>query len=386
MSIPKTKFRPPTLRQPMVPRPRLTEAFLDKCPLTVVSAPAGSGKTTLVLEWLASHKTRVAWLSLDSDDNDPIRFIHGFITALQMAGAELHIPAGQRDLKTIIAEIINQLGDLEPMTLVLDDYHVITDEVIHSAFTYLLDYIPASLQLVLITREQPQLSLVRVRARNQVRELSLDDLRFTAEETTAFLNRVMGLNLSSEQIHSLGQITRGWVAGLQMAGLSLQTNEQQAIPFEDEHQKVTEYLLTEVFNRQTREIQTFLLNTSILNGFSLPLSKAIISRNAGRLISQIQKANLFITTVGSWHQYHPLFREFLQAQIQKRFPERVERLHRKALHWLEQNGLIAEAIPHAFAVSDHETSARLIASLAPDYLKRGSWSRSAAGWTACRMP
>ena len=371
MSIPNTKFHPPALRQPMVPRPRLTKVFLDKCPLTVVSAPAGSGKTTLVLEWLASHKTRVAWLALDSDDNDPIRFIHGFITALQMAGAELHIPAGQRDLKTMIAEIINQLGDLEPMTFVLDDYHVITDDVIHSVFAYLLDYIPASLQLVLITREQPQLSLARLRARNQVRELSLDDLRFTAEETTAFLNRVMGLNLSSEQIHSLGQITRGWVAGLQMAGLSLQTNEQQAIPFEDEHQKVTEYLLTEVFNRQPRDIQTFLLDTSILNGFSLPLSKAIISRNAGRLISQIQKANLFITTVGSWHQYHPLFREFLQALIQKRFPERVERLHRKALQWLEQNGLIAEAIPHAFAVSDHETSARLIAALAPDYLKRG---------------
>jgi len=371
MSIPNTKFHPPALRQPMVPRPRLTKVFLDKCPLTVVSAPAGSGKTTLVLEWLASHKTRVAWLALDSDDNDPIRFIHGFITALQMAGAELHIPAGQRDLKTMIAEIINQLGDLEPMTFVLDDYHVITDDVIHSVCAYLLDYIPASLQLVLITREQPQLSLARLRARNQVRELSLDDLRFTAEETTAFLNRVMGLNLSSEQIHSLGQITRGWVAGLQMAGLSLQTNEQQAIPFEDEHQKVTEYLLTEVFNRQPRDIQTFLLDTSILNGFSLPLSKAIISRNAGRLISQIQKANLFITTVGSWHQYHPLFREFLQALIQKRFPERVERLHRKALQWLEQNGLIAEAIPHAFAVSDHETSARLIAALAPDYLKRG---------------
>jgi LuxR family maltose regulon positive regulatory protein len=371
MPIPKTKFRPPQLRQPLVPRPRLTEVFLDMCPLTLVSAPAGSGKTTLVLEWLASHKTRVAWFSLDVDDNDPIRFIHGLVTALQMAGAELRIPAGQRDLKTIITEVINQCSEIEAITMVLDDYHVIAEDSIHSALAYLLDYLPASLQLVLITREQPHLSLAHLRARNQVRELTLDDLRFTAEETTAFLNHVMGLNLPSEQIHSLEQVTRGWVAGLQMAGLSLQTNEQPAMPFENEHQKISEYLLTEVFNRQNRDIQTFLLDTSILNQFSLPLSKAIISRNAGKLISQIQKANLFLTTVGSWHQYHPLFREFLQAQIQKRFPERVEQLHRKALDWLEQNGLIADAIPHAFAISDHETSARLIACLAPDYLKKG---------------
>ncbi len=371
MPIPKTKFQPPRLRQPLVSRARLTEALTNACPLTVVSAPAGSGKTTLVLEWLASQKTRVAWFALDSDDNDPIRFIHGFMTALQIAGAKLRSPASQRELKPIMTEVINQLSEADPITLVLDDYHVITEEGIHSALAYLLDYLPTSLQLVLITREQPDLSLARLRARNQIRELTLDDLRFTPEETTAFLNQVMGLGLSSEQIHSLEQITRGWVAGLQMAGLSLQTNEQQALPFGDEHQKVTEYLLTEVFHRQTSEIQTFLLDTSILNQFSVPLARAIICREAGKLISQIQKANLFITTVGSWHQYHPLFREFLQAQLQKKFPERIEQLHLKALRWLEQNGLIADAIPHAFAISDHEASARLIASLAPDYLKRG---------------
>ncbi len=156
-----------------------------------------------------------------------------------------------------------------------------------------------------------------------------------------------------------------------MAGLSLQSNKGQSIPLEGEHQNITEYLLTEVFNRQPQEIQTFLLDTSVLHRFSLPLCQAIISPAAGALIEKIQRSNLFVTTVGSWHQYHPLFREFLQGQLQRKFPERVEQLHRKAVQWWEQNELIAEAIPHAFAISDHETSARLIASLAPDYLKRG---------------
>src|SRR5690349_12562353 len=189
--IPKTKFPPPVLRQPIVPRPRLTETFAIGCPLTVISAPAGSGKTTLALEWLTSTKARVAWFSLDADDNDPIRFIHGCIAALQAAGVKLRVSAGERSLNRLIAEIINQIGDVEPVTLVLDDYHVISEDSVHSAFAYLLDHLPASLQLVLTTREQPSLPLARLRARNQVRELALDDLRFTARETMLFLNDVM---------------------------------------------------------------------------------------------------------------------------------------------------------------------------------------------------
>jgi ATP/maltotriose-dependent transcriptional regulator MalT len=371
LPIPKTKFFPPTLRQPIVLRPRLTEVFASQCPLTIVSAPAGSGKTTLTLAWLASASMRVAWFSLDPDDNDPIRFLHGCVSALQIAGVKLQIPDGQRDPKTIVAELINQLSDIGPMMFVLDDYHVITDEGIHSAFTYLLDHLPVNLRVVLITRERPPFSLARWRARNQLIEVDLDDLRFSGEEITAFLNQVMDLNLPGEQVHSLERITKGWVAGLQMAGLSLQTNKGQSIPFDGEHQNITEYLLTEVFNRQPQEIQTFLLNTSILHQFSLALCKAIISPAAAGLIEQIQRSNLFVTTVSSWYQYHPLFRDFLQGQLQRQFPERVDQLHRKALQWWEQNGLIPEAIPHAFAIADYESSAGLIASLAPDYLKRG---------------
>lgn len=370
-SIPKTKLRPPALRQAIVPRPRLTETFKEGCLLTLISAPAGSGKTTLALTWAASQSSRIAWLSLDADDNDPIRFIRGFAAALQAAGEELHLPAGQRDLKAIMVELINQLGEASPILFVIDDYHLIVEESIHAALAYLLDHMPGSLQLVLVTREEPPLPLARLRARRQLREIDLHDLRFTSEEVKTFLTQVMGLDLTLDQIRLLEEKTQGWVAGLQMAGLSLQANTVQTIPIANEHPFITEYLLTEILNQQSPEIQRFLLDTSILDQFSVPLAKAMTSEDAGKLLAKIQKSNLFITTIGSWYQYHPLFREFLQTQLQNNFPERVEELHHQASHWFEQNGMIMESIQHAFANADHKRAARLISSVAPDYLKRG---------------
>lgn len=371
MAIPKTKLRPPVLRQPIVPRPRLTKSFTDRRPLTIVSAPAGSGKTTLALEWLASSKTRVAWLSLDADDNDPIRFINGVIAALQTAGVKLRAPSGQRDIKAILAEIINQFDSANSIALVLDDYHLIADEFVHSALEYLLEHIPSSLQLVIATRETPPLPLARLRARSQLREFHLDELRFNAEETKEFLNQIMGLNLSSRQVNSIAQHTQGWIAGLQMAGLSLQSGQTQSIPNANERQFITEYFLTEVFDNQPKDVQAFLLNTSILEKFSAPQCKSVFTGNANKILAYLEKTNLFISAVGAWYQYHPLFREFLQGKLHSAFPERAKDLHEKSHHWLEQNGFFAEAIPHAFAISDDETAARLIATLAPDYLKRG---------------
>ncbi len=349
----------------------MIEKLDAECRLTLISAPAGSGKTTLALAWVASQSDRVAWLSLDTDDNDPIRFIRGFIAALQFAGEKVRLPTGQRELKVIMADLINQLGETEPVIFVLDDYHLITEESIHAALTYFLDHLPASFQFVIVTREEPPLPLARLRARGQLRELTLQDLRFTVEEANTFLNQIMGLNLTREQIRALEDRTQGWIAGLQMAGLSLQVNKEQAIPAATERQFITEYLLTEILNQQPREIQRFLLNTSILDQFSLSLCRAIISEDAGKLLAHIQKSNLFITTIGSWYQYHPLFREFLQTQLKNNDPERAEKLHRQASLWFEQNGMITEAIQHAFAISDYATAARLISSLAPDYLKRG---------------
>ncbi len=369
--FPKTKLRPPVLHQSVVSRPRLTATLIDRRPLTAILAPAGSGKTTLALEWLQLGKSNVAWLSLDSEDNDPIRFMRGLMAALQTVGIKLHIAASQRDVTSIMTEIINQLGESEPLTLVLDDYHVITDESIHSGITYLLDHIPASLQLVLVSREEPPLPLARLRARGQLREFDLHDLRFNTDETESFFREVMHLDLSLEQIRMLEERTQGWIAGLQMAGLSLQGNSVRSIPRAHEHQFITDYLLTEVFNQQAQDVQDFLLASSILDRFSLPLCKEILSNNAARLLAQIQKANLFISKVDSWYQYHPLFRDFLQTHLRNNFPARAGELHRRAQIWFEQNEMIPEAVQHAFAISHDEAAARLIASIAPDYLKRG---------------
>lgn len=370
-AFPKTKVRPPVLHRPVIARPRLTAAFRDRCALTVICAPAGSGKTTLAREWFVPDKTQVAWLSLDVDDNDPIRFVRGMVAAFQTAGIKLRMNPGQRDLTLLMTDMINGLEDGDSLTLVLDDYHVISSEHVHAAIGYLLDHLPGSLALVLVSRQEPPLALARLRVRGQLREIHLQDLRFTTEEAQAFFSQVMGLDLSTEQVRMLEQRTQGWIAGLQMAALSLQANRHSSLPYVPEQQFVNDYLLTEVFYQQTPEVQNFLLQTSIFDRFSLPLCKTLVTSNAGKLLAQVQRANLFISMVDAWYQYHPLFREFLRTHLYDHFAEQAHDLHRRASLWFEQNDMVPEAIQHAFDSTDHATAARLIAFVAPEYLKRG---------------
>jgi LuxR family transcriptional regulator, maltose regulon positive regulatory protein len=370
-AIPRTKLLPPVLRQPIVPRPRLTAVFKPGRALTVISAPAGFGKTTLVLEGLAGAGSRVAWYSLDAEDNDPLRFLHGVFAALQMAGIKLGRLSGQRSLRSGMVSLINQLTGSEPVVLVLDDYHVIHEPAIQDVLGYLLDHLPACLQLVIITRETAPFPLARLRARHELREIDPADLRFTNEEAGWFLQQVMGLRLSAEKLSELQKYTQGWAAGLQMAGLSLQGHDAGAIPDPRGKQFLSEYLLHEILMQQEQHVQDFLLGTSLPDRFSLPLCKSLFGKGAAQLLARVQKANLFITVVGSWYQYHPLFREFLQSQLLTQFPERVEPLHRRALTWFEQNGFPEQALQHAAAVADHEKYAGLLELLAPGYLKRG---------------
>ncbi|MCB0176812.1 MAG: tetratricopeptide repeat protein [Anaerolineae bacterium] len=405
----KTKLYIPPARPQLVPRPRLTRRLNQGLhrKLTLVAAPPGFGKTTLMSEWQASlsaDSRSMVWVSLDEQDNDPVRFWSYVVTALDTPTTELnetilpmlHTPQAP-DIETILITLINSLTTIDSkIILVLDDYHVITAEPVHQALIFLLENLPPQLHLAITSRTDPPLPLTRLRVRSQLTELRDSDLRFTPTEIATFLNQIMGLNLTPADVAALETRTEGWVAGLQLAALSMQGYDdvQRFVQaFTGSHRFVIDYLAEEVLTQQPADIQTFLLYTSILDRLSAPLCDAVMGLSAnengqpnnnpsptsdGQLsiinyqfpsqarLQHLEQANLFLIPLDGerrWYRYHHLFADFLRAQLAQTVDAtQLADLHRRAGDWYAANGYLAEAVRHALTIGDMERAAGLMES------------------------
>lgn len=389
-SLLTTKLYFPTVRRDLVPRPRLVARLTEGVtrPLTLIAAPAGFGKTTLVSEWRASKAGRtfpLAWLALDDEDNAPTHFLTYVIAALATVKpgfgesilALLKSPQSAPS-KLILTNFINEVTLFSaPFALVLDDYHVISSPAIHEAMAFLLDHLPPPMHIIITTRADPPLPLARWRARHQLVEIRGDDLRFTSVEVATFLSQVMGLNLSSADIAVLETRTEGWVAGLQMAALSMQgrTDITHFLnSFSGSHRYILDYLLDEVLQQQPPDIQEFLLKTSILNHLADSLCDAVVGRGDSQAtLERLEQANLFLIPLDDerrWYRYHHLFAEALRHWLQRLHPEQVSILHRRASEWHEQHGLMTGAIHHALNTPDFERASHLVEQVGQELLMR----------------
>jgi len=398
-----TKLYIPPLRPALVLRPRLVErlnAGLNAaCKLILVSAPAGFGKTTLLSEWIYSVETAeqtiptlFAWLSLDKGDNDPTRFWAYVVAALrevrpnigEAALTILQAPQpttastshGQAEwIETILTDLINELAEAGPvpLVLVLDDLHLIENSQIHDELVFVLEHLPSHNHLVVSSRADPPWPLARWRTRCQITELRSADLRFTPAEAAAFLSS-LELDLTLADVAALEERTEGWVAGLQMAAISMQARKQthkaadltgfiQA--FKGSHHFVLDYLIEEVLNQQPPDVHQFLLQTSILERMSAPLCDAVTERTDSQaMLTRLERANLFLIPLDDqrrWYRYHHLFADLLRSRLEMRSDESPQ-VHRRASEWYERNGFVAEAVSHAFAGGDIERVARLAAA------------------------
>jgi len=381
-----TKLYIPRLRPNVVSRPRLNERLNEGLhrKLTLISAPAGFGKTTLVSQWLAGGPRPIAWLSLDEGDNDPVRFLTYLVAALRTVAPNigegvlgvLHSPQPPPS-EAILTALLNDLTTIpDHFILVLDDYHVIDAKPIDQALTYLVEHLPPQMHLVIATREDPQLPLARLRARGYLTEVRAVDLRFTPSEAAAFLNQTMGLTLSAQDIAALETRTEGWIASLQLAALSLQGHEDATgfiKSFTGSHHFVLDYLLEEVLGQQPESVQTFLLRTSILDRFCGPLCDAVVldpSISGQATLEYLEHANLFIIPLDDerrWYRYHHLFADLLRQRLHQSTASSpgdegsgMAELHLRASLWYEDHGLSLEAFHHAAAAHDVERAARLV--------------------------
>jgi LuxR family maltose regulon positive regulatory protein len=404
----RTKLRLPLTRPGLVSRPRLQEQIKHGLcgPLTLITAPAGFGKTTLVVTSVADCGMPVAWLSLDKDDNQVERFYNYLVAALQMADISIGIEAGQLlaastqpPVEAVLTSLINDLDSAGvEITLVLDDYQFISNQAVHEAVAFILKHCPKTFHLLIATRSDPPLPLARLRARGQTVELRAADLRFTASEATQFLNDGMGLHLDVESVSALEVRTEGWIAGLQMAALSMHKHEDIGgfiAGFSGTNRYILDYLLEEVLSSQSPKIQRFLLLTSVLERLTAPLCDALLANDdgvmdqgddpafgreslsagqSGAILEFMERANLFLMPLDEeriWYRYHHLFSDLLRARLVEFQPELIPQLHLRASVWFEQNDLVLEAIRHSLSIQDHERSASLILKYGPAH-----WSQN----------
>jgi LuxR family maltose regulon positive regulatory protein len=375
-----TKIFVPASSHALIPRPRLT-ALLDEgmqSKLTLLSAPAGFGKTTLLSDWLRSRPPEgppVAWVSLDEGDNDPARFWSYVLTALDSCQPGLYsqLLAFLRTqqtppLQSFLTALINtSLEGAEPLLLVLDDYHVITKQVVHDSLGYLVKHSPPHLHMYLSTRSDPPLPLSRLRVRNQVLEIRTDQLRGTSQEGTAFLREVMGIELTSSALQSIVAHAEGWLAGLQLLGLSLQGHHDPNAVLNElrgSQRYTLDYLTEEVLEQQSVDVQAFLLRTSILERLSAPLCDALMQQSGSQeMLEKLERANLFVVTLDAerrWYRYHALFAEALRYRLEQMHQGEVSGLYLRASEWYAGQGNIDEAVRYALQAQAWQKAADLI--------------------------
>jgi ATP/maltotriose-dependent transcriptional regulator MalT len=385
-----TKFYIPPTRPELVPRPRLIKRLNKglRRKLTLISAPAGFGKTTLVSEWIEalqsppteeSHSVyRIAWLSLDESDNDPTSFLAYSIAAMRTIQANFArgvLSALQSPqpppIEATLTALINEIAAIhDPVILVFDDYHVIDSSPVDDALVFLLEYLPPQIHLVIATRIDPQLPLARLRVRGQLTEIRAADLRFTTSEAAEFLNQAMGLNLSTENIAALETRTEGWIAGLQLAAISLQGHKDSTgiiKSFTGSHRFVLDYLIEEVLEQQSGSVQTFLLKTAVLDRLNGPVCNALTGQSNGQAtLEKLERTNLFIVPLDEkrhWYRYHQLFADLLRQRLRQTQSDQVPTLHQRASAWFGQNGFADEAIEHALRADDFKQAANLVEKL-----------------------
>jgi LuxR family maltose regulon positive regulatory protein len=390
-----TKLRRPPLRSKIVSRPELIERLDSGLhrKLSLVSAPAGFGKTTLLSEWAARSRSSVAWVTLDKADGDPARFWAYVVAALQTVdiylGDVVHytFPSPRvPPVESLLTPLLNQLAEVpDPFALVLDDYHTIDAQPIHEGLTFLLAHLPPQMHLVIATRVDPPLPIARLRGRGELTGLYQADLRFKPEEAAHFLNRVMGLDLTAEDVAALERRTEGWIAGLQMAAVSLRGHDDVSgfvQAFTGSHRYILDYLTDEVLTQQPENVRQFLLQTSILDRLSAPLCDAVIEQGvldgaqgtSRAILEVLDRSNLFIVPLDDerrWYRYHRLFADLLRQRLQRHRPALLAQLHRRASEWHQENDSLTEAVSHTLSARDFERAARLIEAAAWEMLTRG---------------